>query len=209
MTEAEWLACEDPTPMVDFIEGKASPRKLRLFLVACARLAWDHIAVPEAREAVEVAERYADGLAPEEERDRIAKLLWSVERLRGQPREYYRAYNSAQLTVHRPAPSSRITSRATWMAARRATGAQWPDLLREIFGNPFRPVAFSPEWRTDTAVSLARQMYEARDFGAMPTLADALQDAGCDDEVMLGRCRAPSGVHCRGNWVVDLVLGRE
>ena len=51
-------------------------------------------------------------------------------------------------------------------------------IIRDIFGNPFRPVTFSPQWRTDTALTLARQMYESRDFSAMPILADALQDAG-------------------------------
>src|SRR4030095_9137531 len=49
---------------------------------------------------------------------------------------------------------------------------------RDIFGNPSRPVTFSPEWRIDTAVSLARQMYNAREFSAMPILAAALQDSG-------------------------------
>jgi hypothetical protein len=82
------------------------------------------------------------------------------------------------------------------------------NLLRDIFGNPFRPIAFSPEWRTDTAITLARQMYEARDFGAMPILADALQDAGCDNEDILSHCRTET-MHVRGCWVVDLVLGKE
>ena len=81
-------------------------------------------------------------------------------------------------------------------------------LIRDIFGNPFRPVAFSPAWRTDTVVSLARQMYESHEFGAMPILADALQDAGCDDDDILNHCRGP-GPHVRGCWVVDLVLGKE
>jgi hypothetical protein len=81
-------------------------------------------------------------------------------------------------------------------------------LLRDIFGNPFRPVAFDPAWRTSTAVALAEQMYDSRDFGAMPILADALQDAGCDSEDILNHCRAP-GDHVRGCWVVDLVLGKE
>jgi hypothetical protein len=80
--------------------------------------------------------------------------------------------------------------------------------VRDIFGNPFRPAAFSPEWRTDTAVSLARQMYDSRDFGSMPILADALQDAGCDNEDVLNHCRA-GGVHVRGCWVVDLVLDKR
>jgi hypothetical protein len=78
-------------------------------------------------------------------------------------------------------------------------------LVRCIFGNPFRPVAFDPAWRTDTAVVLARQMYDSRDFGAMPILADALQDAGCEDEQVLNHCREP-GPHARGCWVCDAVL---
>jgi hypothetical protein len=81
-------------------------------------------------------------------------------------------------------------------------------LLRDIFGNPFRPVAFPPAWRTSTAVVMARQIYESRDFGAMPILADALQDAGCEDADILGHCRG-GGPHVRGCWVVDLVLGKE
>jgi hypothetical protein len=81
-------------------------------------------------------------------------------------------------------------------------------LIRDIFGNPFRPVECAAEWRTDTAVSLARQMYESREFSAMPILADALQDAGCDNDDMLNHCRG-SGPHVRGCWVVDLVLGKE
>jgi hypothetical protein len=80
--------------------------------------------------------------------------------------------------------------------------------LRDIFGNPYRPVTFSPEWRTDTAVALARTMYETRDFSAMPILADALQDAGCCNEDILNHCRG-LGPHVRGCWVVDLVLGKE
>jgi hypothetical protein len=81
-------------------------------------------------------------------------------------------------------------------------------LVRDIFGNPFRPVTFSPSWRTSTALALARTMYESRDFSAMPILADALQDSGCDNEDILDHCRG-GGPHVRGCWVVDLVLGKE
>ncbi|WP_246523411.1 hypothetical protein [Gemmata palustris] len=82
------------------------------------------------------------------------------------------------------------------------------DLFREIFGNLFHSITFSPSWRTSTAVALALQMYESRDFGAMPILADALQHAGCDSADVLDHCRGP-GPHVRGCWVVDLVLGKE
>ncbi|MCE9566641.1 MAG: hypothetical protein K8U57_31850 [Planctomycetes bacterium] len=82
-------------------------------------------------------------------------------------------------------------------------------LIRDIFGNPFRPVVFDAAWRTDTAVSLAKHIYEARDFSAMPILADALQDAGCEHADILTHCRDESLTHVRGCWVVDLVLGKE
>jgi len=81
-------------------------------------------------------------------------------------------------------------------------------LVRDIFGNPFRPITFLPAWRSDTVVQLAKQMYESREFRAMPILADALQDAGCDSDDMLSHCRAP-GAHVRGCGVVDQVLGKE
>jgi hypothetical protein len=69
-------------------------------------------------------------------------------------------------------------------------------------------VNFASGWRTDTAVSLARQMYESREFGATPILADALQDAGCDSEDVLNHCRG-EGPHVRGCWMVDLVLYKQ
>ena len=93
-------------------------------------------------------------------------------------------------------------------AGGRGEQAAQAALLREIFGNPFRPVAFSADWRTDTAITLARRMYESREFGAMPILADALQDAGCENDDILSHCRG-DGPHVRGCWVVDLVLGKE
>jgi hypothetical protein len=80
-------------------------------------------------------------------------------------------------------------------------------LLHDLFRNPFRPVAFSPQWRTETVNEIARQMYESRDFSAMPILADALQDAGCDNADILNHCRS-AGPHARGCWVVDLALGK-
>ncbi|MBA4065802.1 MAG: hypothetical protein C0501_19205 [Isosphaera sp.] len=81
--------------------------------------------------------------------------------------------------------------------------------MRCVFGSTLSRVALDPAWRTDTAVSLARGMYEGRDFAAMPILADALQDAGCDTDGILAHCRDPHQVHVRGCWVVDLVLGKE
>jgi hypothetical protein len=92
-------------------------------------------------------------------------------------------------------------------AGRQKEAGVLATILRDVFGNPFRPVAFDPAWRTDTALALARQMYDSRECSAMPILADALQDAGCDSDDILNHCREP-GTHVRGCWVVDLVLGK-
>jgi hypothetical protein len=81
-------------------------------------------------------------------------------------------------------------------------------LLRDIFGNPFRLVELPQPWRSLEWIDHARWMYESRDFSAMPILADALQDAGCEDEHLLEHCRGP-GPHVRGCWVMDLLLGKK
>ena len=81
-------------------------------------------------------------------------------------------------------------------------------LLRDIVGNPFRPFSVDPAWLTSTVVTLATGIYEQRAFDRMPILADALQDAGCEDADILNHCRG-GGPHVRGCWVVDLLLGKS
>lgn len=66
-----------------------------------------------------------------------------------------------------------------------------------------------PAWLTDTVLSLAKQMDDTREFGALPILADALQEAGCENEAILDHCRDRTAAHAHGCWVVDLVLGKE
>ncbi len=65
------------------------------------------------------------------------------------------------------------------------------DTIRDIFGNPFRPVAFDPAWRTEAAVGIAQAAYDSRAFGNLPVLADALQDAGCEHPDVLAHLRGP------------------
>jgi hypothetical protein len=83
-----------------------------------------------------------------------------------------------------------------------------PQTLRDIFGNPFRPVAFDPRWRTSDVVGVARAIYDDKAFERMPILGDALMDAGCEDEQVISHCRG-DGPHVRGCWVVDLILEKE
>jgi hypothetical protein len=83
-------------------------------------------------------------------------------------------------------------------------------LLRDLFGNPFRPVALQSEWlvhNDGTAQRLAQSIYEERTFDRLPVLADALEEAGATESTILNHCRGP-GPHVRGCWVVDLLLGK-
>ena len=81
-------------------------------------------------------------------------------------------------------------------------------VFHDVFGNPFRPVEFDARWRSADAVGLARGIYDGGAFDRLPLLADALMDAGCADDQVIGHCRG-DGPHVRGCWVVDLVLGQQ
>jgi hypothetical protein len=96
---------------------------------------------------------------------------------------------------------------ACYAVEERAPG--WPHggLLHCLFGNPFRPPTLHPAWLTATVVPLARAIYEARDFPSLPILADALEEAGCDQEGLLAHCRQ-GGEHALGCHVLDLLLGK-
>ena len=237
MNEKEWLACEDPEQMLGFLRENASDRKIDLFRVAQCRTIWHLLTDERSRDVVITVERSADGLATVEERlnARRAARLAMIELRRsacvtqveagGEARQVVKeafmdaaaaevAYQSAGAGIKGNVFSYFDAGLHDEQSIRLAQDAR-EELLtgtscicRDIFGNPFRPVTFDPAWRTDTAVALARSMYETRDFGAMPILADALQDAGCDSDDILNHCRGP-GPHVRGCWVVDLVLGKE
>lgn len=232
------VVCPPAWPPPPVPPTPATIRRLQLFACACARMVWE-LLPPDARNAVAVRERFADGRATETDLRACALrggLRWGTSALqyasdaarsaggyRWDPGEspatnwsaWEAARNAAKALASRaagPAPADRARE-AEWHAAwnalfNDARGYQC-ELLRDVFPPPGYTPALRPDWRTSTVVALARQMDDAGDFSAVPILADALQDAGCDDDVMLTRCRAESGVHCRGNWVVDLVLGRE
>jgi hypothetical protein len=277
MDEAEWQACMDPKPMLEALRGKASDRKFRLFAVACCRRFWNHLYAPSLRNAVEVAEQFADGLAT------IDEMAASFESVRGQPQldrlgvdfkdfpnaatdeeEGWAAAQQDELTSVIALCASAVgwlstpdeigVSRAREAAldlvesagheaiaqdisARHPQLCESPEayeeyaeigrkperlvqgaLLRDIFGNPFRPASLSSatlRWNDCTACRIAQVIYDVRQLPAgtldttrLAVLADALLDAGCDDEELIRHCRS-TGPHVRGCWVVDLVLAKQ
>jgi len=209
MTEEVWLTSTDPQPMLEYIQGRASDRKLRLFAVECCRRIWDRIISDSARNVVEVVERHADGLASRQD------ALSAAAEAEGNSFNYdtttYRASAAAETLVmvgNRTRSCQVVAACAAYAAGDASEPRIQSELLRHIFGNPFRPVLVDPRWFTSTAVGLARTVYEECAFDRLPILADALEEAGCDEPAVLDHCRS-DGPHVRGCWAVDLVLGKE
>ena len=203
MTEEEWLNGTDAMPKLTFLR-ESSERKLRLAGCAYCRSVWALLG-KSSRRAVSFGEELADRATDEKHYEpTLRAAIQAVLRYEKMSSDRFRAADIAY----------RVMLNDGWYAVEWTFG-NWTGLhngsaiVHDIFGNPFRPVAFSPSWRTDTAAALAQQMYDSRDFSAMPILADALQDAGCDSADILDHCRDPHATHVRGCWVVDLVLGRE
>jgi hypothetical protein len=216
MTEVEWLTASDPVPMLTFLRDLASDRKLRLF--ACA-MGWRFAlltGVEDFARGLDTAEIVADGGEPSAMRAcrRAINPFMRDWIMKDVPREVI-----AALYLGHGAMSAKgfrdIGGILSWLR-----GSGWASetiqsevadshrVIREVFCNPFRPVSLDPRWRTSAVLDLARSMYESRDFAAMPILADALEEAGCDDADVLAHCRG-DGPHVRGCWVVDLVLRKD
>jgi hypothetical protein len=234
MTEQEWLTNAKPWDMVNVLWRSGSARKFRLFACACCRQVWNPFAPPLAVRAVTAAEAFADGeldaAALAAVREVVSRALQAAYR---EDRDSGTGYLSRLLegcasvcTVNQRLGAAEMAQDVCHAAARAAADvppfrteqgdhspeyatelAAQAELMRDIFGNPFREVAFDPAWRTSDVLALANAMYANRDFSAMPILADALQEAGCDDEDILGHCREERE-HVRGCRVVDLLLGK-
>jgi hypothetical protein len=206
MTEEEWLACTDPKPMLEFLRGKASDRKLRLFAVGCCKRLRGLYRGKRNRQVLEVAERFSDDLASRKDME-AARGVW-LDRfdstvMGAGRRAFSWATNTSRFSIR--------LARETAVEAANWTGSGEPEaqanLLRDIFGNPFRSIILDPAWLTPAVIELAQAIYDNRAFDRLPALADALHEAGCDNDEILSHLRGP-GPHVRGCWALDLVLGK-
>lgn len=212
MTEAEWNTCTEPQAMLEFLKGKASDRKLRLFACACcSRLLTLMRAKRSTPDVLVVAEGYADDRSLEKER---AKVYESAQMLAGVMTDCG-LWGSGAADVYAEAvvavscANSAASGVAEWssMSGFVSVGPDvQADLLRDLFGPLlFRQVGLDLACLSRTVVGLAATIYEEKSFDCMEVLADALEEAGCQDRAILGHCRRHVGEHVRGCWVIDLV----
>jgi hypothetical protein len=238
MNEAQWLAETNPRVMLGALDavGRVSERKLRLFACAWAYGVWDRMEDDRSRAAVATAEAFADGLADRPEllvafdaaRQACEATPQGRGRGHGQRRESllggWVAKSAAEAARNAADPElcflgpghprhdswdENLNGRTKYLLS---------DLIRDLFGNPFRavsPLARSVlDWNGGTIVRMAEAAYAGRllpgghlDPDRLAVLADALEDAGCQDAELVGHLRGP-GVHVRGCWAVDRILGK-
>ena len=238
MTEAEWQRCAYPEPMLKFLKGKASDRKLRLFAVDCCRRVRNWISCKEGQMAAAAGERYADGgatlaeledarvalssaLPPHLSNSQAAVHATRVALDTVETNAFEAAVFAARGAFLVPACAAEEEGRARGeeelpakvsRSLMRGEVRQQATVLRDIFGNPFHPLPpIDPAWLawgSGTVRKLAQGIYDERAFDDLPILADALEEAGCDQADLLGHLRGP-GPHVRGCWAVDAVLGKE
>jgi hypothetical protein len=215
-----WLTGKDPKRLIEILQAKGigSERRFRLAACACCRQVWGLLGGP-TRLLVEYAERYADGEASTEELDVARQACGTSPHLwRGSPEARAEAVGLAV--------AQGVQAKAVLLDVIKAVAPLRPDVttgssgdslstkvrccaaLREVFGNPFQPVEFAPAWRTPDVVKFAGDIYREHAFERLSILADALEDAGCADEQVIGHCRQP-GEHSRGCWVLDLAMGKS
>jgi hypothetical protein len=230
MTQKKWLgddAPSQPYQMLHYLSEQGVPRrrhgrrKLRLLACACVRRLGP-ILTEAQHELVQVAERLADELVSKEEQRAAAAAAALVPWTRGNYTEACAVL--AVKALFQPAADA-VRDALVHTFGAYARDPQTPDcvdwkrgrelelyqhgLFREIFGNPFRPVVLRPDWSgpNGAAKHLAQSIYQDRRFDELPILADALEEAGCDNAAILEHCRSQTE-HVRGCWAVDLILAK-
>lgn len=230
MTEAEWwLTCSDFKSMWRVFVPRTTPRKLRLFGVACCRRIL-RLLPPQTSNSLDVIEQAIDGAATlddlvgidreiseiqiaakdEATREACLAVLYATSTYAFSETAEWAADHAARACWLEGAKEGRSNLRSQYAVDEDERQAQ-TNLIREVLPNPFRRLpVLGPvlRWNDNYVPSLAQTIYDCRDFSLTPTLADVLEDAGCDNADILDHCRQP-GEHARGCWVVDLLLGKS
>jgi hypothetical protein len=223
MDETKWASARSHVPMLSYLRGglkitltKAGRRRLRLFACAAVRRVWGLLTDPRSRAAVETAEALAEGLSDEEQRAHAHMEAWGA--VFDTPQMEFERVNAAAAawaTCRAVAWDTRSAARQALAAEAgprptREVAALYVALLREVFGDPFRPVALEPawvKWNRGALRGMAEAIHQERAYERLAVLADALEDAGCGNADLIGHLRAP-GPHVRGCWALDLLRGQ-
>lgn len=219
MTEEEWAAGVEPMNLLYHwtLSSGSDLRKLRLLAVACCQRKAKYFADARCQRVIKVAEQYADDEHCIGDLD-LARQQCQLALGEWRAKQGYRGQMVRLLTALHGTASREFYLKTILMDLERVPidsqrgrveeAAKQAVLVREVFGNLSSPVTLDPRWQSETVVALAGGIYTDRAFDRMPILADALEEAGCDNADILTHCRG-DGPHVRECWVVDLLLGKS
>ncbi len=201
------------------------PRQSRLYLIACARHAWERLP-GVCRAVVTLAERvYGRRAIDNTLHEQVYPHAENLTHCRGEAEDVNaigRALVELGLAAEAEVWTETDIAPEAWLGFAHLAYFPFSRLLpyyrhipvelhsthfiHEIFGNPFRrALPLDSRWQTDTVIQLAQEAEETCNFSLLPILADALQDAGCDRVDVLDHLRH-GGPHARGCWALELVL---
>jgi hypothetical protein len=206
MTEAEWQVSGDTWRMLHAVRRSPPTERKRLLLTSSmCRLIWDYLP-SGSKLIVEECELLADGLVSVTAKELCHRANRCVPPIGLDGKSSHE--REAAVAVCYAVLEGELFVAANTVRQISANDPRAAIRIRDIFGNPFRPVSINPDWLTSSVLALAEGIYADRAFDRMPVLADALQDAGCENADILNHCRG-DGPHVRGCWIVDLLTGRE
>ena len=233
MNENDWLESMEPKAMFTHVYRQLDQRKQRLLACACIRSIWHNLHDERFRTLVELSEALADGRATIEQVDQAGRNVHQIDSQIEFPRVLFEPPLSAMVAAmsvcdhnvtvgfsqalkfsllsYAPCCKDQVTGWPNEPEPTRLNvqARHLANLTRDIVGNPFQLVYLHPDWlawNNGTVGQLAETIYEERRYQDLPVLADALEEAGCDDTEILDHLRGP-GVHARGCWVLDLARG--
>lgn len=221
MTEAEWLACNEPTALAKYGLDRFNLQGFRWLAVDMGRRI-RHFFDDEERRVFDAFEAWVSGTGPHlsllKLPDRLVPIDYPFPRTSSvrafvsnleTDNPIWAAFCASECLKYPDSPYGPPGENdAGWKANSMLVEREFCSAFRDIVGNPFRPVAFESAWLTSTVLGIAQGIHDDRAFDRLPILADALQDADCENDDILSHCRG-DGPHVRGCWVVDGVLGSE
>jgi len=216
--EQQWKNCDHALSMLEtlhYLDWNSAPlqRKLRLWVYACL------LPAQPASEEVRFVPPHQHKVESSEELPRL-DLQHHYQTILAQPERTQSFLESPPSQPHELPFQHLLRSIHRWhgsgyreyadMLTHRVSPCRAARLLRCALGNPWKPPRVLPHWlhwQDGLVGQLALLIAREGRLELLPILADALEDAGCQDEELLSHLRESD--HCPACWALDALLGQH
>lgn len=215
MTEVEWDAAEHTYDMI-YHRRCRDDRKRRLLASACVRRFLGADVDSRLIQAVEFAEAWADGSFDRDQWLATRRGLRTFQKQKSdeltiEAVQISRKIRACLCLLQREFMSYKTAIEDSGYGQRDTETPEQCRLAREIFFNPFRQLVFDESWMSwnDGLIKrMAHTIYDEQRYDELSVLGDALEEAGCEESLILNHCRQVDE-HIRGCWLIDFLTGRD